>query len=32
MKHLNENEIAQAAEWLAGITDVELPGDIQDHL
>jgi len=29
---LNENEIAQAAEWLAEIGDKELPDDIKDHL
>ena len=31
MKHLDENEIAQAAEWLAGKT-AELPDDIQNPL
>ena len=29
---LNENEIAQAAEWLAEIGEKELPEDIKDHL
>jgi len=29
---LNENEIAQTAEWLAEIGDKELPDDIKNHL
>ena len=29
---LNENEIAEAAEWLAEIGDQELADDIKDHL
>ena len=29
---LDENEIAQAAEWLAEIGDKELPDDIKNHL
>ena len=29
---LNENEIAQAAEWLAEIRNTELPDDIKNHL